>query len=162
MAHQTRFSVARAVPRGRSLNRVVSGSVDKNWLRSHRYGPTFFRLGTDAPVMADDPADSDSQGEDSQTEESSFRERVEEIREQRAEGEEGGPPEEMMGGPGGGMGGMGGNPMAQMMGGGPGAMGGGPGGGSDNEELTREVRQLRDEVHDIRRTLERIADAIEE
>jgi len=44
----------------------------------------------------------------------------------------------------------------------PGA--GGPGGGSEggNEELVREVRQLRDEVHDIRRTLERIADALED
>jgi hypothetical protein len=82
---------------------------------------------------------------------------------------------------------MGGNPFAQMMGGmmggggGPGmggggmgggggpGMGGGPGGppgaqegGTDNEELTREVRKLRDEVHDIRRTLERVADALED
>jgi hypothetical protein len=41
---------------------------------------------------------------------------------------------------------------------------GGPGGqeSSDNEELTREVRKLRDEVHDIRRTLDRIADALED
>jgi hypothetical protein len=34
--------------------------------------------------------------------------------------------------------------------------------GSDNEELTREVRKLRDEVHDVRRTLDRIADALED
>jgi hypothetical protein len=55
-------------------------------------------------------------------------------------------------------------------GGGPGGMGGGPGGapgqaqegGSDNEELTREIRKLRDEVHDVRRTLDRIADALED
>ena len=81
--------------------------------------------------------------------------------------------EEMMGG-GGGPGGMGGggNPFAQMMGGmmgggGPGGMGGGPPGqaqesGSDNEELTREIRKLRDEVHDVRRSLDRIADALED
>jgi hypothetical protein len=67
----------------------------------------------------------------------------------------------------------GGNPFAQMMGGmmggggGPGGMGGGPPGqaqegDSDNEELTREIRKLRDEVHDVRRTLDRIADALEE
>jgi hypothetical protein len=77
----------------------------------------------------------------------------------------------MMGGPGG-MGGGGGNPFAQMMGGmmggGPGGMGGGgpgaggPGGSGDNEELTREMRKLRDEVHDMRRTLDRIADALED
>jgi hypothetical protein len=69
----------------------------------------------------------------------------------------------MMGG--GGPGGMGGGP------GGPGGMGpgagpGGPGGRGEeesggNEELTREMRKLRDEVHDVRRTLERIAEAIE-
>jgi 50S ribosomal subunit-associated GTPase HflX len=73
---------------------------------------------------------------------------------------------------------MGGNPFAQMMGGmmggggpgagGPGGMGGGPRGpgaeddGSDNEELTREIRKLRDEVHDVRRSLDRIADALED
>jgi hypothetical protein len=74
----------------------------------------------------------------------------------------------------------GGNPFAQMMGGmmgggpggpgpgGPGGMGGGPpgqreeSGGSDNEELTREMRKLRDEVHDMRRSLDRIADALED
>ena len=83
--------------------------------------------------------------------------------------------EEMMGGGGGGgPGGMGGggNPFAQMMGGmmgggGPGGMGGGPPGrgqeeSNDNEELTREMRKLRDEVHDVRRTLDRIADALED
>ena len=86
--------------------------------------------------------------------------------------------EEMMGGGGpggpGGMGGMGGSPFAQMMGGmmgggGPGgALGGSPGGpggrGRDeggNEELVREVRKVRDELHDIRRELERVADALE-
>jgi hypothetical protein len=31
-----------------------------------------------------------------------------------------------------------------------------------NEEMVREVRKLRDEVHDVRRTLERIADALED
>jgi len=74
----------------------------------------------------------------------------------------------MMGG-GGGPGGMGGgNPFAQMMGG---MMGGGPGPGGPggqgaesggNEELTREVRQLRDEVRDATRQLQRIADALED
>jgi hypothetical protein len=59
----------------------------------------------------------------------------------------------MMGG-GGGPGGMGGGP--------PGAQAGGPGGDGGNEEVVREMRQLRDEVHDVRRTLERIADAIED
>jgi hypothetical protein len=68
----------------------------------------------------------------------------------------------------------GGNPFAQMMGGmmgggGPGgAMGGEPGGrgrgeeGSDDEELVREVRKIRDEVHDLRREVARIADALED
>jgi hypothetical protein len=52
--------------------------------------------------------------------------------------------------------------------GGPGGMGGGPPGrpeeegGSDNEELTREIRKLRDEVHDVRRSLDRIADALDD
>jgi hypothetical protein len=86
--------------------------------------------------------------------------------------------EEVMGGGAGGPSGMGGgNPLAQMMGG---MMGSGSSGlrgaGSSREmgdtprdrssegdqELTREVRKTRDELHDIRRTLERIADAIEE
>jgi len=52
-----------------------------------------------------------------------------------------------------------------MMGGGPGGAGpGGPGGQSEagNEELTREVRQLRDEVRDVTRQLQRIADALED
>ena len=62
----------------------------------------------------------------------------------------------MGGGPGGGMGGPGG------MGGGPGAGPGGPAEEGSNEEMVREVRQLRDEVHDVRRTLERIADALED
>jgi hypothetical protein len=40
---------------------------------------------------------------------------------------------------------------------------GGPGGSdSDNEELIREMRKLRDEVHDMRRSLDRIADALED
>jgi len=129
--------------------------------------------------MADDseenaPADDGGSPDEAEGEEKSFRERVEEIRQQRAEeGEEGeggrGPPEEMMGG---GMGGGGGNPFAQMMGG---MMGGGPGGGmgpggggrpgqeeAGNEELVREMRKLRDEVHDVRRSLDRIADALED
>jgi hypothetical protein len=123
----------------------------------------------------------DGEGDD---ESKSFRERVEEIRQQRAEeGEEGEGQsreermEEMMGG-GGGPGGMGGNPFAQMMGGmmgggGPGPGMGGPGAGpgpgrgeeesgGHDEELVREVRKLRDEVHDVRRTLDRIADALED
>jgi len=65
--------------------------------------------------------------------------------------------------------------MGGMMGGGggPGGMGGGPGGpggagapgeesGVGNEELVREVRQLRDEVRDANRELRRIADALED
>ncbi len=64
---------------------------------------------------------------------------------------------------------MGGNPFAQMMGG---MMGGGPGGArwrpaggrgdESNEELVREVRQLRDEMRDQTRALKRIADALED
>ena len=82
----------------------------------------------------------------------------------------------MPGGPPGMGGGGGGNPFAQMMGGmmgggggpgGPPGMGGGPGGRGEeestgDEELTREVRKLRDEVHDVRRSLDRIADALED
>lgn len=106
---------------------------------------------------------------DSADEEKSFRERVEEIRQQRSEeGDEERQErmEEMMGG--GGPGGMGGNPFAQMMGG---MMGGGPGGPggpqpgaseTDNEEVVREIRQLRDEVRDVTRQLQRIADALED
>ncbi|WP_323171549.1 hypothetical protein [Natrialba sp. PRR66] len=125
-------------------------------------------------TAVDDNGDADA----NDGEEKSFRERVEEIREKRAEeGEgEGEPPESPFGGGGGGPGGMGGggNPFAQMMGGmmgggpgGPGGMGGGPGGpsGSDevgNEELVREVRQLRDEMRDQTRALKRIADALED
>ena len=123
-----------------------------------------------------------SEGSD---EEKSFRERVEEIRERREQEREEGEgegerpsPEEMMGGGPGGMGGGGGNPFAQMMSGmmgggpgGPGGMGGGPGGrpderggdeGAGNEELVREVRQLRDEVRDATRQLQRIAQALED
>ena len=66
------------------------------------------------------------------------------------------------GGPGG-MGGGQGGPGAQ---GGPGGRGGpgGPGGQEDagNEELVREVRQLRDEVRDATRQLQRIAQALED
>jgi len=49
--------------------------------------------------------------------------------------------------------------------GGPGAGPGGPGaGGQDesNEELVREVRQMRDELRDQTRALKRIADALED
>ncbi|WP_193787839.1 hypothetical protein [Natrialba asiatica] len=122
-------------------------------------------------TAVDDNGDADA----NDGEEKSFRERVEEIREKRAEeGEgEGEPPESPFGGGGGGPGGMGGggNPFAQMMGGmmgggpgGPGGMGGGPGGSDEvgNEELVREVRQLRDEMRDQTRALKRIADAIED
>ena len=66
----------------------------------------------------------------------------------------------MMGG--GGPGGMGGGP------GGPGGMGG-PGGdprgreqSNDNEAVVREIRQLRDEVRDVTRQLQRIAQALED
>ncbi len=100
--------------------------------------------------------------------ESSFRERVEEIRQEQAEREEGdegrpGLGEMMGGGGGGGMGG--GNPFAQMMGG---MMGGGPGGGPggagdiDSERIARELGQLREEVTEVGTQLERIADALEE
>ena len=43
-------------------------------------------------------------------------------------------------------------------------MGGSPGGRGeeDNEELVREVRKVRDELHDIRREIERVADALED
>ncbi|GAB3695735.1 hypothetical protein GCM10028858_06650 [Halorubrum pallidum] len=157
--------------------------------RAERGATTLFGRGVEAPRMADDDASDaetgDEQGGDG--EEKSFRERVEEIRERREEEREEGDrpsPEEMMGGGGGGPPGMGGggggNPFAQMMsgmmgGGGPGGaggppgMGGGPGGrgeeGSDqagNEELVREVRQLRDEVRDATRQLQRIAQALED
>ena len=110
---------------------------------------------SDAP--AEESADEAPDGEDSDGESKSFRERVEEIRQQRAEeGDDDGEGvsreekmEEMMGG------------------GGPPGMGGGPGGRGEeestgDEELTREVRKLRDEVHDVRRTLDRIADALED
>jgi hypothetical protein len=66
--------------------------------------------------------------------------------------------------------------MSGMMGGGgPGGMGGGGMGGPPgaaggrgeesevgNEELVREVRQLRDEVRDATRQLQRIAQALED
>ena len=116
--------------------------------------------------MADEDQDPDESEEGK-----SFRDRVEEIREQREEGEGGGPPggmEEMMGG-GGGPGGMGGgNPFAQMMGGmmggGPGGMGGGGRGGPgvDTESIEREMELLRDEVKEATRELRRIADALED
>ncbi|MFC7027985.1 hypothetical protein ACFQJ5_10910 [Halomicroarcula sp. GCM10025324] len=141
--------------------------------------------------MADDDSENTEEAREEtaggEAEEKSFRERVEEIRQQRAEEREEGDEgemsreermEEMMGGGGGpgGPGGMGGNPFAQMMGGmmggggpgGPGGMGGQPGpgreqeSGGDNEDLTREIRKLRDEVNDVRRTLDRIADALED
>jgi hypothetical protein len=113
--------------------------------------------------MADDEASGD-EGDDEQ----SFQERVEELREQRAEG--GGDPREAMGGgpPGGMGGGPGGNPFAQMMGGmmggGPGAMGGGPGGGGgiDDETFTREMQRLRDVLREATDELERIAEALED
>ena len=136
---------------------------------------------TDPDAGGESDAGSDGDGE-----EKSFRERVEEIRERREKERESGErpgPEEMMGGEGGpgAPGGMGGgNPFAQMMSGmmggggpgGPGGMGGGPPGmggpergreeSAGNEELVREVRQLRDEVRDITRQLQRIGDALED
>jgi hypothetical protein len=86
-------------------------------------------------------------------------------------GEGGNPFAQMMSGMmgGGGPGGMGGGGPPGMGGGGPPGMGGGgaPGGRSEeesvgNEELVREVRQLRDEVRDVTRQLQRIAQAIED
>ena len=103
--------------------------------------------------MSDEAPDED--------EEKSFRERVEEIRQEQEAGEGERPPGggmgEMMGG--GGMGG--GNPFAQMMGG---MMGGGGGGGGDieTERLVRELGQLREEVRETTTQLERIADALED
>ena len=123
--------------------------------------PTLFRNRERTATMADDEDASGEAGGDEQ----SFQERVEELREQRAE-EGGGPPGGMGGGPPGGMGG--GNPFAQMMGGmmggGPGAMGGGPGGGAgmDDETFTREMQRLRDVLRDATDELERIADALED
>jgi hypothetical protein len=64
-----------------------------------------------------------------------------------------------------GMMGGGGGPGAGGMGGGPPGMGGRERGGEEsvgNEELVREVRQLRDEVRDITRQLQRIGDALED
>jgi hypothetical protein len=73
----------------------------------------------------------------------------------------------MMGGGGGGPPGMGGGGGPPGMGGGGGPPGMGGGGGREeesvgNEELVREVRQLRDEVRDATRQLQRIAQAIED
>jgi hypothetical protein len=69
----------------------------------------------------------------------------------------------MMGGM---MGGGGGPPGMGGGGGPPGMGGGGPGGREEesagNEELVREVRQLRDEVRDATRQLQRIAQALED
>ena len=89
--------------------------------------------------MTDEP----EEGKESDGEEKSFRERVEEIREKRAEEGEGEAPESPFGG-----------------GGGPGGRGGAEEVG--NEELVREVRQLRDEMRDQTRALKRIADALED
>jgi len=145
---------------------------------THRFG-SLFGAGPEPDGMSDDEGeDHEHEAEgDEGDDEKSFRERVEEIRQQRADESDGEGDEdrrermeEMMGGGGPGGGGMGGNPFAQMMGGmmggggpGGGAMGGGPGGPggeADNEELVREVRQLRDEVRDVNRTLEDIVEAI--
>lgn len=129
--------------------------------------------------MADDEPSDDADEQGRTDEEKSFRERVEEMRERREASDDGDDDEareermrELLGGGGPGGAGMGGNPFAQMMsgmmGGGAG-MGAGPGmGGSpqseqgDDERLVRELRQLRDEVHDATRQLERIADALED
>lgn len=87
----------------------------------------------------------------------SFRERVEEIRQERAEEES--PGGEAFGDPM--AGGMGGNPFAQMMGG---MMGGGSSGGADldTEQIVRELGRLREQVRDATDELERIADALED
>lgn len=99
-----------------------------------------------------------SDEEPDEEEAQSFRERVEEIRQQRAEEES--PGGEGFGDPMGG--GMGGNPFAQMMGG---MMGGGPGGGGadlDTEQIVRELARLREQMRDATDELERIADALED
>ncbi len=98
--------------------------------------------------------------ESAEDEEQSFRERVEEIRQEQAEREDqpgGGPGMgDMMGGMGGG-----GNPFAQMMGG---MMGGGGGGGAelDTERVVRELGRVREELRDVNENLTRIADALED
>jgi hypothetical protein len=141
--------------------------------------PTLFRNRNRISIMADDEASGENGGdENGGSDEESFRERVEELREQRAEGEGDDPREAMGGGGPGGPGGMGGgpggggNPFAQMMGGmmggGPGAMGGGPGGGGggggglNSETFTREMERVRDEIRDATEALERIAEALED
>jgi hypothetical protein len=136
--------------------------------------------------MGDNESTENAEEDRSEKTESSFRERVREIQEQRSqlqedEGEMSREErmEKMMGGGADEPPGMGGgNPLAQMMGGMIGNGSSGPRGvGSPREmgdtpraedrsskgdqELTREVRKTRDELHDIRRTLERIANAIE-
>ena len=93
---------------------------------------------------------------DDGSDEQSFRERVEEIREQRAEeGEAGGNP---LGG-GEPMSGMmgGGNPFAQMMGG---MMGGGGGGELNAAPIVRELEQLREELESTNDHLEAIASSL--
>jgi hypothetical protein len=60
------------------------------------------------------------------------------------------------------MGGGGGPPGMGGGGGPPGMGGGGAEEESGNEELVREVRQLRDEVRDATRQLQRIAQAVED
>jgi hypothetical protein len=147
----------------------------------------FLRLRQSNRVMGDDELTESTEDEQSENTETSFQERVKEIQERRFQAREDkgempreGQMQEMMGGGASSHPGMGGgNPLAQMMGGMMGGGSGGPrGAGSppemddtpregdrsskDNQELTREVRKARDELHDIRRTLERIADAIEE
>lgn len=136
--------------------------------------------------MADDESNNEptenTADEQSGAEDPTFRERVEELRAQRAQAYEEGEEvsreeqmEEMMAGvgPGGPPNMGGGNPFAQMMGGGLGGSGGAGGppevGGSPREEAResktgeeREVREVRDELHDIRQTLNRIGDAIED
>ena len=114
--------------------------------------------------MADEDSEPTDEAED---EEQSFRERVEEIRQQQASGDEragpSGADDPFGGGPegiGGGMGG--GNPFAQMMGG---MMGGGGGGGGaelDTERVVQEIGQLREELRQTNAHLERIADSLSE
>ncbi|GAB3018137.1 hypothetical protein [Natronobiforma cellulositropha] len=122
-------------------------------------------MSDDGDSTPEDDVQDTSDAEENGGEEKTFRERVEEIREKRAQEaeESGGDPFGGPGGPGGPGGMGGGNPFAQMM---SGMMGGGPGGpggeSTGDEELVREVRQLRDEVRDVTRQLQRIADALED
>ncbi len=100
-------------------------------------------------------ADEHDSDEEESTDEPSFKERLEQAREEAEAGDD---PMAGLGG-----GGMGGNPFAQMMGG---MMGGGPGGGMQQEAresaVAMELGQLREDIKELTDQLERIADSLEE